>query len=129
MSFLGSLGSGSGQSLVNSGAWSDLQNQMANYVYDPNDPGKWQRLVDQAANYQNQTANVGSSGSGGGIGNALKGLGSGKGSDNVSPPSAVMGSMPGLASSSPHAGSPASGLTTNLNNLTEWRKFKGLLGI
>lgn len=128
MSFLGSMGSGAGQSLVNSGAWSDLQNQMANYVYDPNDPNKWQQLVDQAANYQGQTANVGSAGSGG-IGNALKALGSGKGSDNVSPPPAVMGSMPSLASSSPHAGSPASGLTTNLNNLTEWRKFKGLLGI
>ena len=59
---MGGLFGGGSDSLVNSDTWSNLQDQMANYTYDPNDPDKWQRLLNQAGNYQGQTANVGSSG-------------------------------------------------------------------
>lgn len=58
----GLFGSSDAQNLVNSGDWSNLQDQMSSYTYDPNDPDKWTRLTNQAANYQGQTANVGSSG-------------------------------------------------------------------
>lgn len=95
-------------------SWSDLTNQMSNYTYDPNDPGKWQRLQDQAAAYKGP----GSSNAAGGdaLSGALKNLSgdaSKLGSSNQSATKAPDTSL----KLTPEIGQPRS--AANLSNLLQ----------
>jgi len=51
--------SGTDQTLQKSGTWGNLQDQQANYVYNPDDPGAYARMQDAQGNYMSQTGGIG----------------------------------------------------------------------
>lgn len=49
------MSGGGSSNLVNSSTWGDLQNQAANYVYDPANPGAWGDLQNKMGDYMSAT--------------------------------------------------------------------------